>query len=59
MTDAFLPMLDQKEGRIVNVGSGEGPGYVEKASAEDQKFLITPDVDWEKIEDYVKKNVTD
>ena len=28
MTDAFLPLLDPNEGRIVNLGSGAGPMYV-------------------------------
>ena len=27
-TEAFLPMIDPKVGRIVNVGSGAGPSYV-------------------------------
>jgi NAD(P)-dependent dehydrogenase (short-subunit alcohol dehydrogenase family) len=30
MTDAYLPLICPKEGRIVNVGSGAGPGYVRK-----------------------------
>ena len=30
MSDAFLPLLDPKEGRIVNVGSFAGPMYVKK-----------------------------
>lgn len=30
MCDAFIPLLDQEHGRIVNVGSGAGPMYVKK-----------------------------
>eukprot|EP00467_Chlorarachnion_reptans_P005567 CAMPEP_0114499110 /NCGR_PEP_ID=MMETSP0109-20121206/7236_1 /TAXON_ID=29199 /ORGANISM="Chlorarachnion reptans, Strain CCCM449" /LENGTH=282 /DNA_ID=CAMNT_0001676643 /DNA_START=18 /DNA_END=866 /DNA_ORIENTATION=- len=56
--DAFLPMLDQKEGRIVNVSSGAASSYVKgsmgstkmgKASAEEKKPLTSFDVTWEQI----------
>ena len=28
MSEAFIPLLDQNEGKIVNLGSGAGPAYV-------------------------------
>ena len=30
MTDAFLPLMDPENGRIINTGSGAGPGWVAK-----------------------------
>ena len=43
----------------MNVGSGAGPGYVSKASEADQKFLTSSDNEWEQIESYVEKNLSD
>lgn len=28
VTETFLPLIDPTTGRVVNVGSGSGPGYV-------------------------------
>ncbi len=57
--DAFLPLLDQSKGRIVNLGSGAGPGYAGKQSVTDKKILCSPDseactIDW--IENHAKAN---
>lgn len=56
--DQFLDMLDQKEGRIVNIGSGGGPSYVSGVrNVEDKKTLCSPEsVTWEWIEEYAKEN---
>ena len=35
--DNFLPMMDSKNGRVVNVGSGIGPGFVRNLSDVDVK----------------------
>jgi len=51
--DAFLPMLDPT-GRIVNISSGVGPGYVRRASAQDQALLCDPAVTWEALERYIQ-----
>eukprot|EP00951_Prasinocladus_malaysianus_P048287 scaffold656727_cov57-Prasinocladus_malaysianus.AAC.1 len=32
--DAFLPLLDPKEGRVVNLGSGGGPNFVKNCPPE-------------------------
>jgi len=58
MSEAFFEMLDQKEGRIVNLGGGAGPIYVSKASEADQKFLTSSDKEWEQIESYVHKHLS-
>lgn len=51
--DAFLPMLDAT-GRIVNISSGVGPGYVRRASAKEQALLCDPKVTWESLERYIR-----
>ena len=43
VTEAFLPLLDQENGRIVNVASGAAPSYVGKCSAARQAALC----DWD------------
>eukprot|EP00466_Bigelowiella_natans_P010601 jgi/Bigna1/134431/aug1.25_g9139 len=57
--DAFLPMLDKKEGRIVNVSSGAASAYIKgsmgsnnvgKASKEEKAPLTSFDVTWEQIQ---------
>jgi len=48
--DAFTPMLSPTDGRIVNVGSGGGPNYVNKCPPEAQSFLCRAPESWEEIE---------
>ena len=50
MTDAFLSLIDPAIGRVVNVGSGAGPAFVQKQSYADKKFWRNPNVTWEEIE---------
>ena len=40
MTQAFLPLLQPKGGRIVHVGSGAGPMWLNKQEADVQKFFV-------------------
>ena len=40
-TEAFLPMVDPKVGRIVNVGSGAGPMYVKGVKDKDSLDLLS------------------
>ena len=51
--DAFIPMLDPKNGRIVQMSSGAASGCVEKASEDDKEFFVDPDVTWDKIEAFM------
>merc|ERR1712039_370011 len=53
MGDAFLPLLDPN-GRVVNISSGVGPGYVRRASPEDQALLCNPAVTWEELEHHIQ-----
>jgi NAD(P)-dependent dehydrogenase (short-subunit alcohol dehydrogenase family) len=49
VTEAFLPLLDPS-GRVVNVGSGAGGGYVKKAPPEIQRQLCVTPESWAQIE---------
>lgn len=55
--EAFLPLLNGA-GRIVNMSSGVGPGYVRRASAEDQTLLCDPAVTWEALDRYIQSRGT-
>jgi len=56
--DAFVGLLDEQRGRIVNLGSGSGPMYVRGCNAEDQKMLSNPDtLTLGEIEEYAKRNI--
>lgn len=44
--EAFLPLLDAKTGRIVNISSAAGPNFVHTCSAERRRFFLDPDVAW-------------
>mmetsp|Transcript_7211 Transcript_7211/g.12941 ORF Transcript_7211/g.12941 Transcript_7211/m.12941 type:complete len:277 (-) Transcript_7211:123-953(-) len=56
--EQFLDLLDEKNGRIVNLGSGAGPNHVSGCSLEDKKVLCSPDtVTWEYIEKHAKENL--
>eukprot|EP00959_Pyramimonas_sp_CCMP1952_P148723 3110986-Pyramimonas_sp.AAC.1 len=55
VTEAFLPLIDASEGRIVNLGSGGGPSYVAKLTDKaEQDFLSTKSISFEELEEYVK-----
>jgi len=45
-----MPLFVEEGARIINVGSGFGPGYVKEQSMEWQKILCSPDVTWQQIE---------
>ena len=48
--DAFIPLLDPKKGRIVQMSSGAASGCVSRSSAERQAFFIDPKVTWAGID---------
>jgi NAD(P)-dependent dehydrogenase (short-subunit alcohol dehydrogenase family) len=50
---AFIPLVEQN-GRIVNISSGVGPGYVSRASKEEQALLCDPNVTWPMLEQYIR-----
>jgi len=49
--DAFMPLMPESGGRIVNVGSGIGPGWMSRAAPEVRSILCNPSgVTWEQID---------
>jgi NAD(P)-dependent dehydrogenase (short-subunit alcohol dehydrogenase family) len=44
--EAFLPLLDPKAGRIVNISSAAGPNFVNTCSAERRRFFLDRNVEW-------------
>jgi len=57
----FMPLLDQKNGRIVNLGSGSGPMYTSSLRTEADKALLCSgaegDATWEDIEKHAKEKL--
>ena len=51
MSDAYIPLLDQNVGRIVNMGSGAGPMYFKNhnASEQEKNFLKSDSNTWEQL----------
>jgi NAD(P)-dependent dehydrogenase (short-subunit alcohol dehydrogenase family) len=48
--EAFLRLLDQSRGRIVNITSASGPSFVSKCSPKRQRFFLNRQVEWPEIE---------
>jgi len=55
--DAFIPLLDSSQGRIVNVTSASGPIFLSGCSDETKKLLTNPRITWTEIQDYMYKCV--
>lgn len=56
--DAFVPLLKEGEGRVVNMGSGIGPGWMSRASAAVKATLCNPTaVTWDEVVAVVKKDL--
>ncbi|CAJ1373541.1 unnamed protein product [Effrenium voratum] len=54
--EGFMPLLN-KEGRIVNVGSGAGPMYVARCPPEVKKMLCNPEITWPEIAEHAKSGL--
>jgi len=54
VSDAFLPLIDPAEGRIVNVSSGAASMWLRNASAEHKALFTSADATWEQLEEAVK-----
>jgi NAD(P)-dependent dehydrogenase (short-subunit alcohol dehydrogenase family) len=52
--EAFVPLIDHPDGRVVNVASASGPNFVAECKPEHQKILTSPDVTWEQIETFME-----
>ena len=55
--DAFIPLLDESYGRIVNVTSASGPVFLSGSSDETKKSLTNPGITWTEIQDYMDECV--
>jgi NAD(P)-dependent dehydrogenase (short-subunit alcohol dehydrogenase family) len=51
--EAFLPLLDAKTGRIVNVTSAAGPSFVATCSPEQQRFFLDSQTTWPKLQAFI------
>uniref|UniRef100_A0A7S2KUU2 Uncharacterized protein n=1 Tax=Zooxanthella nutricula TaxID=1333877 RepID=A0A7S2KUU2_9DINO len=56
--DAFLPLLDQKGGRIVNTASASGPMFLSGCDdAGARRLLTSQDVQWKDLDGYMREAV--
>jgi NAD(P)-dependent dehydrogenase (short-subunit alcohol dehydrogenase family) len=51
--EAFLPRLDPKRGRVVNVTSAAGPSFVASCSAERQRFFLDREMTWPRLSAFI------
>jgi NAD(P)-dependent dehydrogenase (short-subunit alcohol dehydrogenase family) len=51
--EAFGPLLSPTKGRIVNVGSGAGPKYVNRCPKDVQVLMSSEPESWEQIESWI------
>jgi NAD(P)-dependent dehydrogenase (short-subunit alcohol dehydrogenase family) len=47
--EAFIPRLEPRGGRVVNVTSAAGPSFVSTCSPERQAFFVDPSVSWPQL----------
>jgi len=57
VTEAMLPLIDTKEGRIVHTSSGAASMYLKKQSAELKALFSNPNLTFEALETCVKEQV--
>ena len=57
VTDAFLGMVDPKEGRVVNVSSGAASMWLRKQDDKTKKLFSDPNLTWDALEAAVKENL--
>lgn len=53
--EAFLPLLDESRGRIVNITSAAGPSFVAKCSPERQRFFLDKTLEWSELEAFIRE----
>lgn len=57
VVDSFLPLLSTTEGRIVNLGSGSGPGWMSRASPEIRAVLCSRQATWDQVHELAQANL--
>ena len=55
--EAFLPLLDAKAGRIVNITSAAGPSFVATCSPERQRFFLDDQMTWPRLAAFIEECV--
>jgi NAD(P)-dependent dehydrogenase (short-subunit alcohol dehydrogenase family) len=55
--ETMLPLL-QDGGRVVNVTSASGPNFVSECSADQQQFLLDPELDWSRLDAFMRECLT-
>jgi NAD(P)-dependent dehydrogenase (short-subunit alcohol dehydrogenase family) len=53
--DAFMPLLDPSDGRIVNITSASGPMFVSECSPDRQNFLTDNNIHWASLEAFMEE----
>jgi len=51
--EAFVPLLDPRRGRIVNITSAAGPSFVATCSPARQQFFVDPSIDWARLSAFI------
>lgn len=55
VSEAFLPLLDPRRGRIVNITSAAGPSFVARCSETRRRFFLDPNTEWADLEALMKE----
>ena len=53
--EAFLPLIDPREGRVVNVTSAAGPNFVAACSPERRRFFLNAHNEWPALASLIKE----
>jgi NAD(P)-dependent dehydrogenase (short-subunit alcohol dehydrogenase family) len=53
--EAFIPLLDQRSGRVVNVASASGPMFLARCRADIQTTLTRTDITWTEIKSIMNR----
>ena len=53
--EAFLPLLDESTGRIVNITSAAGPNFVSRCSPQRQRFFLDRQIKWPDLQALMKE----
>lgn len=53
----FLPIVDPKVGRIVNVTSAAGPNYVSKCDDARKRFFLDGSITWENLRAFIEERI--
>lgn len=53
--EAFLPLLEPRGGRIVNVTSASGPSFVASCSPERQRFFTDEQITWPRLAAFIEE----